>query len=308
MKKIALITITILLIPFIIVSFCIKEEKPIIKPKEKEITYNIRVKKEDNSIIKVPFEEYIVGVLAGEMPAKFELEALKAQAVAARSYVLRQMDQNKNNDYDVTDTVMNQVYLDENQMKEKWKNDYDKYFDKLTKAVKETKYEYLTYEGEVIDALFFSTSSGKTENSEDVFREALPYLRSVDSAWDSEVAPAFQETNTFTLSDFYKNLGLKYQKNLNIKTISKTDSGRNKIVEINGVEMTTTDIRKKLNLKSADFTITKTGDYVNIVTKGYGHGVGMSQYGAQAMALKGYTYDKILKHYYQGVEISKIKV
>ena len=301
MKQIILISLIIILIPYMIVTFLVKEENK--KAKEQEMF--VRVKKEDETITKIPFEEYIVGVLSGEMPAEFQSEALKAQAVAARSYVLKKME-NNNKDYDVVDTVMNQVYLDDNKLKEKWKNKYDEYLKKIKKAVSDTKGEYLTYDNKIVEAFFFSTSTGKTENVEEVFSENLPYLRSVNSEWDSEVSPVFNETNTISLEDFYSKLGITYSDNLNVQILETTSTGRTKKLKINDTEFIGTDFSKKLGLRSNYFTITKLESNVLITTKGYGHGVGMSQYGAQAMAIKGYKYDEILKYYYQNVQIKKM--
>ena len=305
MKKIIIFSVIILLIPFLIVNIFIKEEKKKqigLKIKNDKI---IKVKRDNNTIENVLFEDYIVGVLAGEMPADFEMEALKAQAVAARSYVIKKIEQNKNVDYDILDTVMNQVYINNEQMKEKWQNNYKKNLNKIKKAVNTTKGEYLTYDGKVIEAFFFAISNGKTENVEDVFSEKLPYLRSVDSNWDKEFK-AFNATTTFSLDEFYFNLGLEYNKNLNIKIIEKNNTGSIKRLKVNGKEFKGTDFRTKLKIRSTFFTIKQQGDKVIINTNGYGHGVGMSQYGAQSMALNGYKYDEILKYYYQGVEISKI--
>lgn len=307
MKKILLITTIIILIPFIILTIFLKEEKEKIN---NNIIFNsnelIRVKKGDDTIISIPLEEYIIGVVAGEMPASFEKEALKAQAVASRSYVLKKIEQNKNNDFDITDDILNQVYIDDNKMKEKWGNNYEMYLNKITEAVKETEGEYLTYNNEVIEAFFFSTSSGITENSEEVFSTALPYLRSVESKWDSEVSPVFNSKNIFTVSEFCTNLSIECNTNLEIKNILYNNSGSVKSIEINDKIFSGTDIRQKLGLKSTNFTIEQNGNYVEINTKGYGHGVGMSQYGAQGMAKEGYTYDQILKYYYKDVEISKL--
>ncbi len=252
------------------------------------------------------FEDYIVGVLAGEMPANFELEALKAQAVAARSYALKKMLSENQADYDVIDTVANQVYQDEEELKERWGNDYVSNMNKIKTAVLETKGEYIAYNGEVIEAFFFSTSSGKTENSEEVFTSARPYLKSVDSSWDAKVSPVFQVENDMSLHDFYTKLGLPYQDSLQIEVVKQTSTGRMKQVKINGTEMNASDVRQKLNLKSTYFTMEQVGNNVHIQTKGYGHGVGMSQYGAEGMAREGKTYEEIIKHYYQGVEIKKL--
>jgi stage II sporulation protein D len=306
MKKILLITILIIFIPFLILTIFLKEEEQT----NSNIIFNtnilIRIKQEDNTIISVPLEEYIIGVVSGEMPASFEKEALKAQAVASRSYVLKKIEQNKNNDYDVTDNTSDQVYITDSQMKEKWQNKYEEYLKKITEAVQETEGEYLTYNNEIIEAFFFSTSSGITENSEEVFSSALPYLRSVESTWDEEVSPVFNSKNIFTLSEFCINLSIKCEEKLEIKNILYNNSGSIKSIEINGKTFSGTDIRKKLNLKSTNFTIEQNEKNIEINTKGYGHGVGMSQYGAEGMAKEGYTYDQILKYYYKDVEISKL--
>ena len=301
MKKILLLTCLIIFIPYIIVNLFIKEEEIKFKYTSNMM---VRVKQED-VIIKVPFEDYIVGVLAGEMPVSFELEALKAQAVAARSYVMKKMQANIDKEYDVVDTVMNQVYLDDEHLQEVWKEDYTNNINKIKQAVLETFNEYLEYDGKVVDAMFFSTSVGATENSEEVFTSEVPYLRSVVSTWDS-ISPVYEVNYTFELEDFYNKLNLNYSESLNIELLETTSTGRVKKLKINGVTLEGNTVVSNLKLKSNHFTIKLEGDKVYITTKGYGHGVGMSQYGAQAMALEGYKYDEILKYYYQGVEIKKI--
>lgn len=301
MKKILLLTCLIIFIPYIIVNLFIKEEEIKFKYTSNMM---VRVKQED-VIIKVPFEDYIVGVLAGEMPVSFELEALKAQAVAARSYVMKKMQTNIDKEYDVVDTVMNQVYLDDEHLQEVWKEDYTNNINKIKQAVLETFNEYLEYDGEIVDAMFFSTSVGATENSEEVFTSEVPYLRSVVSTWDS-ISPVYEVNYTFELEDFYNKLNLNYSESLNIELLETTSTGRVKKLKINGVTLEGNTVVSNLKLKSNHFTIKLEGDKVYITTKGYGHGVGMSQYGAQAMALEGYKYDEILKYYYQGVEIKKI--
>lgn len=303
MKKILLVTLLMILLPYIIVNSFTKTDEI----KFHYITNKvIRVKDvSKNKIIKVPFEEYVKGVLAGEMPASFELEALKAQAVAARSYVLVQASKNKDNDYDVVNTTDNQVYLTDEELKEKWKSEYIKKINKIKTAIKETKGEYLSYNNQIVEALFFSTSPGETENSEDVFSSKVPYLRSVSSTWDKD-SPAYEDTNTFTKENFYKLLDLPYNENLNIEIIEKTKTGRTKTLKINNKQFTGRDFASKLKLRSNYFNIVQNNQKITITTKGYGHGVGLSQYGANGMAKEGYKYDKILKHYYQNVEIKKI--
>lgn len=304
MKKVVLVTALVILIPYLIVTLFMKEEELKFYYDSNKI---VRVKREATGVIeRIPFELYVKGVLAGEMPANFEEEALKAQAVAARSYVLKKMEQNKDNDYDIVDTVSNQVYLSDEDLKNKWKIGYVEKMNKITTAVTATTGEYLAYNGAVAEAFFFSTSSGKTENCEEVFSEKLPYLRSVNSEWDAEVSPVFEETHDYTLTNFYQTLGLPYQKSLVVAITETTSTGRVKKLTINGKEFTGSDVYQKFKLRSTFFKIEQSGEKVIITTKGYGHGVGMSQYGAEAMAKKGYKYDEILKHYYQGIQIKKI--
>ena len=302
MKKIILLTLIIVLIPYIIVTLFIEE-------KEIKFYFNdskmIRIKKENDEIVTVPFEEYIVGVVSGEMPVSFELEALKAQAVAARSYAYIKMKENQNESYDVVNTVMNQVYLDEETLKAEWKQDYIKNINKVKTAVLETKGEYIDYQGEIIDALFFSTSTGQTENVEEVFSETLPYLRSVDSSFDEEVSPVFNDQKEFTKKEFYEKLGLSVQDNLSFNILETTSTGRIKKILISNKTFTGNEVANYLQLRSSYFSLKQEENKIIVSTKGFGHGVGMSQYGAEALAKKGYNYEQIIKHYYTGVEIKK---
>jgi len=302
MKKIILIIILILVLPYILSS--IFEKEKLIELVHKDKTIRV-LRSKTNKIEEIPFEEYVVGVLAGEMPLYFEEEALKAQAVASRSYALKRIEYNKNKTYDVVDNTNNQVYLDNNYLKEAWKTNYTSYINKIRKIVNETSREYLDYNGSVVDAFFFSTSTGKTENAKEIFNISLPYLVSVSSTWDEEVSPVFYDNYTFTLLDFYQKLNLPYNTNLNIEVIDTTSAGRIKSIKINNETFTGSKISSTFNLRSTSFKIEKQGENVQITTTGFGHGVGMSQYGAEGMAKKGYTYDEILKHYYQGVKIKK---
>lgn len=302
MKKILLFLLLILFIPFMIVVLFVKDDE--IKFEYIKTEY-VRVKRKDNSIIKVPLEDYIVGVLAGEMPIDFEEEAFKAQAVAARSYVLIKMKENMNNDYDVVDTVQNQVYLDYTYLKNAWKNNYIKNINKLKKVVRDTKGQYLEYNGEIAQTMYFSTSTGVTENCKEIFGNDVPYLTSVDSKWDN-ISPLYETSQEYNINEFFQKLNLPYSNVLNISYIKRTSTGRNIKLMINNNIYNASDIMQIFNIKSTFFDITKNNNIIKISSKGYGHGVGMSQYGAQAMALKKYKYNQILYYYYKNTKIKKI--
>ena len=301
LRKVFLTALILVLIPTIINYIYFKPKT------ELELTdYTIRVKQvSKNKIINLSLEDYVVGVLAGEMPLSFEEEALKAQAVVARTYALKRILY-ENEDYDVVDTTQNQVYLDEKYLQDAWGPSYEKNIQKLKEIVSATAHEYIFFEDKVIDAMFFSTSVGMTENSEEIFPNELPYLRSVSSTWDEEASPVFKENYTFTLDKFYNLLNLTYSENVKIEKTSMTSTGRIKEIKINNVKFTGKKVQQALDLRSNYFDIQQIGDVVKIETKGYGHGVGMSQYGANGMAQEGYNYKEIINHYYQDVEIKKI--
>lgn len=304
MKRIMLLALIILIIPIITIKVLNKKEEQTIKNITIEKNKIVRVKRTEKNIIeKIPLEKYLIGVIAGEMPVSYEIEALKAQAIAARTYTMKKLENNKENEYDLVDTVNDQVYLDEEYLKKTWQNKYEENIKKLKQAVNETAGMYLTYEGNIIQAFFFSTSSGNTENCKDVFGQELPYLTSVSSTWD-ETSPSYEETKTYTKEEFYNKLNIPYNEKINIKIIRNETNSINKII-INDKEIKGTDFRFKLGLRSTNIELIEQEQNIIIKTKGYGHGVGMSQYGAKQMAIKGYKYDEILKHYYKGTEIKK---
>ena len=306
MKKIFLFTIIVVFIPVLIIG--VEDTNKILNKIKYGIYSNKVVKVKDSKsgeITKVPLEEYVIGVVAGEMPASFNKEALKAQAVASRTYVLKRMNNNKN-DYDVLNNTQNQVYLNEKEMKEKWKESYNENLDIVTDAVKSTKGEVLLYENNIIDALFFSTSNGYTEDSNDVFSGDLPYLKSVESNWDKTESPVFYSTKEISKEEFLFNLGLDKNSSIDIKNINKTKTGRVIDMEINGNKIKSSRIRDAFGLRSTSFLTKILEDKIVFSVTGYGHGVGMSQYGANGMAKEGYKYEEILKYYYKNCEIKKI--
>lgn len=308
MKKIVIIIISVIFIPFIITSFFYEYKVQHIKSgfnSNKEETI-VRVLTKNNTVEKINLEDYLVGVVSGEVPVSFEKEAIKAQAVAARTYALKQIENHKNYEYDVKDDTSSQVYQTDEELKNKWGNNYDEYVKKIKECVKETEGEYVSYNNEVIYAFFFSTSNGKTEDNKNVFGKDLPYLKVVDSSFDESETKNFSTSKTISLDEFYKQLNLEKSNELNITNIIKTESGRISSITVNGTTFTGRDFQKKLSLRSNDFTIQKNNENVTITTKGFGHGVGMSQYGANALAKQNKTYDEILKYYYQGTNLQKL--
>lgn len=247
----------------------------------------------------IEFNEYLIGVLACEMPASFELEALKAQAIASRTYAYYLINHNKN----ITNDTRTQCMLNKSQMKENWQNDFDLYYNKLLTAVMQTNNMVLKYNNEIIPAYYFSMSNGYTEDSKYVFNETKDFLKQVDSHYEENNKNFIKET-TFSKENFCSLLQIDCS-DININNINRSSSNRVIDLLINDKKFTGVEIRKKLNLRSTDFDI-EIGDDVKITTRGYGHGVGMSQYGANYMAKEGKSYEDILKHYYQGVIISSI--
>ena len=267
---------------------------------------NIKIKNEENNIENLNLEEYLIGVIAAEMPASFEVEALKAQAVAARSYALYKIEHTKNQEYNILTTVTDQSYITNEEMKEKWQMDFEKYFTKIKNAVDETKGEVMVYNNEIIESFYFAMSNGKTEDSIAVFQETLPYITSVDSKWDNEELKNFLVSIEISKTEFCEKLSLNNCQSITINDINRSSSNRITKLKINNQKFSGTEIRHLLNLRSTDFEINVNGEKITITTKGYGHGVGMSQYGANGMAKEGYTYKEILNYYYKDIAIKKM--
>ncbi|MBD2868377.1 stage II sporulation protein D [Paenibacillus sp. IB182493] len=261
----------------------------------------------------VPLETYVRGVIAAEMPIEFELEALKAQAIAARTYIVRRLERGDGSGVpvkgaDVTDTIEHQVYVSLKELEDKWPEaDRESSMRKLNDAVAETKGQIITYAGEPIEAVFFSTSNGHTENSEDYWQQKVPYLRSVASPWDEKLSPKYKETVELSLQAFYGKLGIakKGRAKPAIRVTEKTEGGRIGRITIGETDFTGREVREKLGLASSQFTWRVKGDTIAITTYGYGHGVGMSQWGANGMAQEGRTAEDILRYYYTGTRVEQ---
>ena len=297
MNKKLLITIILLTIIYIISFF--QRETNFIMPKNnfKDINLSYVDINYNDKHLKVSIDDYIIGVVAAEMPASFEEEALKAQSVASRTYLINTLSTTNL----VDTTTNNQVYIDKSAMQEKWGNDYNKYYNKISNCVKETKDKIITYQNKPIKAFYYSMSNGYTESSLNVFNKQLDYLNIIESKWDKDN----QEIITISKNDFCTKLNIDCS-NIRITNIKKDKSNRIESITINNKIYTGIEIRKLLNLRSTDFEIDITDSLISVTTKGYGHGVGMSQYGANNMAKEGYTYEEILKYYYQNIEISNI--
>jgi stage II sporulation protein D len=267
--------------------------------------------------LELPLESYVTGVVAAEMPAEFRLEALKAQAIAARTFIVRRLVANDTSGVpsgaaDVTDTISHQVFIPPDEVKADWTRlGKAKEWEKLQQAVRESRDAVMTYQGRAITASFFSTSNGYTENAEDVWGNVVPYLKSVASPWDKQLAPGFEETVTMKRSEILQKMNLDAipvsadQNGSWIKVLSTTKGHRIKEIQIAGETFSGPEVRKRLGLRSSQFSWKTTGDEVQITTYGYGHGVGMSQWGANGMAQEGRTATEILKHYYTGISFGQ---
>jgi stage II sporulation protein D len=258
----------------------------------------------------VTMDEYLPGVLAGEMPATFELEALKAQAVAARTYILYKMQREStaHPEADVCDDpACCKAYVTQEKLQENWGDNYEANFAKIQEAVQSTDGLYLTYEGEPIQAVFHSSSSGKTEDSGSIW-SAVPYLVSVDSPETEQSVPNYVSTVEMSPEEFRQAVGeeagLGEDPGTWITDVRYNNSGRVDTITVGNCTWTGNEARQKFDLRSTAFTVKYTGESFQFTVTGYGHGVGMSQYGANTMALEGSNYEEILTHYYVGAELT----
>ncbi|MEG2348158.1 MAG: stage II sporulation protein D [Clostridia bacterium] len=276
----------------------IKPSPSPVPPVQKEKMINLKLN--NGKIISIRLEDYIIGVVGAEMPASFNIEALKAQAVAARTYALKK----SSSGITLTASTSDQVYKTNNELKSQWGKLYDTYYNKVKNAVDTTNSEYITYAGNYIDALYFSCSNGKTEDSINVWGNSFSYLKSVDSSFDKN-ATNYLKNQSIPKSTISSKFGVDLKSISQISIKGKTIGDRVRIVTICGKDFTGVQVRTKLGLRSADFDISEDTNNIIFTTRGYGHGVGMSQYGANSMAASGKNYKEILKHYYTGIQIKK---
>lgn len=304
-----------MILPGLILAVMVRfEEEPEVLEKPTETappeakSFLIKVR-EAETVEDRDLEQYLVGVVLAEMPAYFEPEALKAQAVVARTYTARtHFTGGKHGDGSIcTDHRCCQAYLSEAAYLEKGGTQAD--VDKVRSAVEETRGTVLSYGGELIEATYFSCSGGRTEDAAAVWGADYPYLRSVESPGE-EGAAHYTDTVTFTSSEFENLLGVP------LPGEPKTWFGETAYTPGQGVQTMVigertyrgTELRTKLGLRSTAFTVTVDGDTISIHTRGYGHRVGMSQYGAEAMAVAGSAWPHILAHYYPGTELAELEI
>ncbi len=310
--SICIITIIILSLPLIVINFDKSFSKDFTVGHEDSVM--VKLYRHDKDIVEeINLRKYLEGVLAAEIPAKFDIEAIKAQAVASRTYVVsRILSGNKiHNIADVCDSVHSQAYIGSSEYDIKFGDKKQEYIEKIRRAISETDGEVIYHDGNIIqNALYFAVSSGNTENSSEIFSFHEPYLIAVNSEFDKD-APKATGEYVFTekelvnkINDTYKNANVSNFDDIEI--LNYTESGSIGKIRLGNEIIRGLDFRYLLNLNSSNLSIEKKGDNVIINVKGYGHGVGLSQWGAGKMAELGYTYDEILKHYYTGIEINKM--
>lgn len=266
------------------------------------------------AVTSVPLEDYVAGVVAAEMPADFQMEALKAQAVAARTNAVRALARpgRAPGGADITDDPRrDQAYRSPDELRLRWGAEFPAKYARVLEAVRGTRGLILLYGGRPIEALFFSTSNGYTESAKELWGRDLPYLQSVPSPWDAAIAPRFKATKTVTIQELADALHLDAVPATAagaplIQVLAESPTRRVKEIRVGDKRMSGNDFRQALGLNSTSFTWRAAGGRVTFETVGYGHGVGMSQYGAEALARQGRTAEEILAYYYRGTALGSV--
>lgn len=272
--------------------------------------------KKTGEIEEVPLDMYLCNVVSSEMPVDFELEALKAQAVVARTYTIYKIQNKKHENSDICDdSSCCQAWISKEERLAKWdENERESNWSKIEQSVNETKGKIITYNGSPINAFFHSNSGGTTELPVNVWGGGsnLPYLQVVETNGE-EGYEQYKSEVVFTQNELieklktkYKDIIINFDNNEELKILDYTDSGRVKTIKFGNHDLSGTETRSLLGLKSTNFEIIKENGNIKFLVKGYGHGVGMSQTGADSLAKEGKSYEDIIKHFYIGVEISDI--
>lgn len=278
---------------------------------DRDVTLTIQ---DGDTTEQMTLERYLTGVVRGEMPASFEMEALRAQAAAERSYVYYQLaagrkDAHPDADF-CTDHTCCSAYLSETAAREKWGGDFAPWNTRVEQAVSDTDGQVVLYNGRPILAVFHSSSAGRTAAAGDVWSGDLPYLVSVDSPEGEETVPNYYSTVTFTAAEAkekllaaYPELKLSGTPDRWFGAAAENGSGRVETVSVGGMDIEGTELRRIFGLRSACFTVAADSESVTFRVTGYGHGVGMSQYGANQLAREGKTWQEILEWYYTGATV-----
>lgn len=344
MKKILIYLLSFILIIFIIPAFLTKRTTPTSSKKETERqlqdnnqqeqttenqteisnknTYNYSkygtislLHKKTGEVEQVKLDEYLCNVVSAEMPATFEQEALKAQAIVARTYTIYKILNKKHDNADICDdSTCCQAWISKDDRLAKWEeNQRESNWQKICSAVNETSGKIITYENKTIDAFFHSNSGGITEVPVNVWGgTGYPYLQSVETSGEntytqyaSEVRLS-QEELINKLKEKYSDISIDFTNSDDIKILEYTESTRVKTVKFGNHEISGVEARTLFGLKSTNFEISRDGNNIKFSVKGYGHGVGMSQTGADSMAKNGSKAEDIIKHFYTGVEITEV--
>lgn len=302
----------------------VKEETSQTEPKEEteekkyEYTNYANIKlyhSKTNEVEEIPIDEYLYGVVSSEMPASYNIEALKAQAVVARTYTVYQIKSSKGKhvDSDICDNyACCQAWISKEDRLAKWEeSERDSNWAKIVEAVDATRGKIITYNGEAIDAFFHSNSGGITEIPTNVWGGTnFPYLQSVQTSGEDEYSQYNSEVELTKeelvekIKTKHSDISINFDSENSIEILEYTDSGRVRTIKFGNIQMAGTEARTLLGLKSTNFSFEINENTVKFTVIGYGHGVGMSQTGADSMAKNGSNYEDIIKHFYTGIEIT----
>ena len=268
----------------------------------------------DGTIEELNMNEYLYGVVAGEMPAIYELEALKAQAIVARTYTIYQIKNgSKHENADICDSSLCcQAWITKENRFARWEDGkQNEYWNKIVEAVSSTNKKYITYNGEPINAFFHSNSGGKTELASNVWGGSLPYLKIVETSGEESYS-AYSSETIFSkdelivkMRECYKDFEINFKELEPIKILNYTESGRVKNIRIGTKEISGVECRKIFGLKSSNFSVEINGDNIKFSVIGYGHGVGLSQSGSDVLAKQGFSAEEIIKYYFNNIEINE---
>ncbi len=327
MKKVLALTVLLVIVAVIVVPAVVlyglggpAGPRPAAVRKGEDVPIRVYLHEQDR-IVEMSLEDYVKGMVAAEMPAEFDLEALKAQAVAGRTYAVKQMVLFGGSGLagrpgaDVsTDPAQSQAWLNTLQLRDRWGPfNFDRYWDKIGRAVDETRGLIATYNGEPINAVFHSTSGERTAAAKEVWGFDYPYLQSVACSWDKK-SPRYSDSKEYSFSELEQRLGADagvvaaaaQGGGAVAQIIDRTESGRVSTARVGSKTFSGLDLRQKLELRSSNFVLETRDGKVVFKTTGYGHGVGLCQYGANGMAKEGKDFRAILTYYYTGIKIASI--